>query len=329
MSQDKSGWTVAITARERAELVPFEVDTSPLGPREVRGRTLASLVSAGTELHWCYTGESFPVHPGYAAIFEVEECGAEVETLKPGDRALCMGGHRSHQRTTADNAVRVPDNLDAQKAAFARLMGVTMSTLVTTTARPPDLVLVTGLGPVGHLGAQIFGACGYRVVACDPSPARREIAESTGRCGRVLPAVPKDDPAVAGHVSLALECAGHEGAALDCIGVVRKRGEVVLVGTPWRRYTDSTAHDVVHAIFHRYAVVRSGWEWEVPLHGQEFRVGDLYGNLAAALEWLADGRVVVEGLYQTAAPAEAQRVYQDLLAGRWPRLAAVFDWSRL
>ncbi|HSV74276.1 MAG TPA: zinc-binding alcohol dehydrogenase [Chthonomonadales bacterium] len=320
---------MAVTAREKAELLPVEVDSSPLGPREVRGRTLASVISAGTELHWCYTGNRFPAYPGYAAVFQIEECGAEVTSIKPGDRALCMGGHRSHQRTTEEKAVRVPDGLDPQQAAFARLMNVTMSTLVTTTARPPDLVLVTGLGPVGHLGAQVFASCGYNVVSCDPSCARRAIAESAGRCGRVLPAPPRDDPTVAGRVSLALECAGHEGAALDCIRMVRKRGEVVLVGTPWRRYTDASAHDLVHEIFHRYAVVRSGWEWEVPLHGQEFCTGNMYGNLAAALEWLAGRRVAVEGLYEATAPADVQRTYQDLLAGRWPRLAAVLDWSRL
>jgi transcriptional regulator with XRE-family HTH domain len=46
----------------------------------------------------------------------------------------------------------------------------------------------------------------------------------------------------------------------------------------------------------------------------------------AALDWLADGRVRVADLYQTAPPADAQRVYQELLRQEWPALGAVFQW---
>src|SRR5207237_1254329 len=120
---------------------------------------------------------------------------------------------------------------------FARLMGVSMSTLTTTTARPPERVLVTGLGLVGHLAAKIFAACGYQVTACDPSPVRREQAERRG-IARVLAAVPVDDPAFARQVALVVECSGHEQAVLDGLKVVRKRGEVSLVGAPWKRRTD-------------------------------------------------------------------------------------------
>jgi threonine dehydrogenase-like Zn-dependent dehydrogenase len=319
---------VNFTAREQAELLPCERDLTPLGPREVAGRTLATLISAGTELNWSYLGTTFPARPGYAAVFEVEEAGAEVTSLKPGDRAYCMGGHRSHQRVSQENALRVPDGLAPEHAVFARLMGVSMSTLTTTTARPPQKVLVTGLGPVGHLAARIFAVCGYEVLGVDPSEARREVARRFG-IADVRPAVPLDDPEVAGTVALALECAGHEGAALDACKIVRKRGEVVLVGTPWRRYTDRSAHEFAHAIFHRYAVVRSGWEWEVPHHPQDFRTNSIFGNQAAALRWLAEGRLEVDALYAAASPHDCQRVYQALLHSEWPALAAVFDWTTL
>jgi threonine dehydrogenase-like Zn-dependent dehydrogenase len=316
---------VTITARERAELLPAEPDPAPLGPREVAGRTRATLVSAGTELAGHYLGSRFPAVPGYAAVFAVEAVGSEVTDLALGDLAFCMGPHRSWQRAARERAVPVPATLSPAQAAFARMMSVTMSTLVTTAARPGELVLVTGLGLVGHLGAQIFQQCGYRVIACDPDAGRREFARRAG-IARVLAEVPREDPAVAGQVALVLECSGHEQAALDGCRVVRKRGEVVLVGAPWRRQTEIWAHELLHLVFHRYVVLRSGWEWELPLDAAEFRAGSIYGNVATALDWLAQGRIAVDDLYTLRAPEDAQAAYQDLLHHRGDRLAVVFDW---
>jgi threonine dehydrogenase-like Zn-dependent dehydrogenase len=317
---------ITITAREQAELLPIERDARPLGPREVTGRTLASLVSAGTELAGAYQGSSFPAWPGYAAVFEVEAVGSEVADLRVGERAFCMGPHRSYQRLAREGALPVPDGLAPEQAVFARMMSVSMSTLTTTTARPPAPVLVTGLGLVGHLAAKIFASCGYEVTACDPSASRRQMAEASG-LRRVLAAVPLEEPGFSGEVALALECSGHEQGALDGCRVVRKRGEVVLIGAPWQRRTELFAHELLHAVFHRYVTLRSGWEWELPLHPTEFRPGSIYGSLAAALRWLAEGRVPVAGLYERLPPGEAQRAYQDLMHQRLPRLAVVFDWS--
>lgn len=321
-----TGHAIVITAREHAELQEVPRPDQPLGPNEVEGRTLATLVSTGTELAACYQAQAFPQWPGYAAVFQVEAVGSQVRDLRVGDCAFCMGPHRSFQRVPQEAAVRVPHGLAPETAVFCRLMGVTMSTLVTTTARPPDTVLVTGLGPVGHLGARIFATCGYRVIACDPSEARRQVALQAG-LPAVLPQVPVDDPDVAGKVALVLECSGHEAAVLDGCRTVRKRGEVVLVGVPWRQHTQMSAHTLLDAVFHRYAVLRSGWEWEVPPHPQDFRTGSIYGNFAAALQWLAEGRITVDGLYRVASPSHAQAVYQDLLHQRWTHLAAVFTWA--
>ena len=319
---------VVFTAREEAELLPAERDPSPLGAREVAGRTLATLVSAGTELAGAYLGSGFPAHPGYAAVFRVEEVGAAVEDLRPGDLAFCMGPHRSFQRVERERSLPVPEGVSPAEACFARLMGVSMSTLTTTTARPPAKVIVTGLGLVGHLAAQVFHSCGYQVTACDPSPARREIALQVG-LPVVLPRIPLDDPAYVDQVALVLECSGHEQAVLDACRVVRKKGEVALIGALWRRQTEITAHEVLHAVFFRYVVLRSGWEWELPLDSADFRQNSIFANYAAALRWLAEGRVRVQDLYALTSPGEAQRAYQDLLHSRAERLAVVFDWTEL
>ena len=319
-------YAVTFTAKEKAELLPVEPDSTPLGADEVAGRTLATIVSAGTEIAGGYTGENFPCCPGYSAVFEVTEVGGDVSDIAVGARLFAMGSHRSFQRCRAQDVLGVPDGLAPEQAVFARMMGVTMSTLTTTVARPPAKVLVTGLGLVGLLGAKVFEACGYDVVACDPVAERRRMAQESGLAD-VRESVPLDDPTVAGQVPLVLECSGHEQAVLDACNVVCKRGEVVLVATPWQRRTDLYAHAITHAIFHNYVVMRSGWEWEVPRQASDFHPNSIHGNFAGALRWLADGRVNVDSLYELVPPRDAQRVYQDRLHLRNQRLAAVFDWT--
>jgi threonine dehydrogenase-like Zn-dependent dehydrogenase len=186
-------------------------------------------------------------------------------------------------------------------------------------------MVVTGLGPVGNLAAQIFNACGYRVTAVDPAGSRRDVAV---RCG--LPDVraslqdgPKD---LVDSVALHVECSGHEQAVLDGCRCVRKRGEVVLIGVPWKRRTELYASELLHTIFHRYVVLRSGWEWELPVQSTEFTGNCHLENYAAAMQWIAAGKVKPAELAASYAPSRAQEVYSGLLDQSLPTPAALFDW---
>ncbi|HIE26211.1 TPA: zinc-binding alcohol dehydrogenase [Candidatus Poribacteria bacterium] len=320
-------YAVRITGHQKAELQTVERESKPLAPDELAGRSIVTLISAGTELASAYQATSgFPRSVGYAAVFEVELVGNEVNDIQVGDYVFCMGNHRSYQRTGRSNALPLPEGLKPETAIFARMMGVTMSTLTTTIARPPEKVLVTGLGVVGNLAAQNFANCGYEVIACEPDERRRNIAVECG-LKRVLPAVPVDDPSIVGQVGLVVDCSGHEQAVLDGCNVIRKRGEVVLIATPWRRYTEIYAHTILHAIFYKYVVMRSGWEWELPRYPTDFRTNSIYGNLAGALKWLAEGRIRVDCLATKVPPCEAQQAYQNLLNKSSERLTYMFDWS--
>ena len=220
----------------------------------------------------------------------------------------------------------LPEGLSPETAVFARMMGISMTTLTTTTARPPAKVLVTGLGLVGHLAAKIFDLCGYEVIACDPAESRRNIALKFG-IKNVLPKVPLDNPDIAAKVALVIDCSGHEQAVLDGCNIVQKRGEVVLAGVPWIRKTNLFAHQLLHAIFRKYVILRNGWEWELPLHPTDFRQNSIFGNFKVALKWLAEGRIQVDGLYAIISPRKAQEAYQKLLHEQCEQLTMLFDWT--
>lgn len=320
---------------ERAEWISKPVNAEPLGADEVSGRTLYTMVSAGTEMN-VYLGQyekngmtwgRFPFVPGYAAVFEVEQTGDAVSDIKPGEYAFCMGPHRSRQRVGRDALIPLPGKLykRPELAPLARLMNVTFSTLTTTTARPPEKVVVTGLGAIGLMGALMFQHCGYDVLGCDPDERRRAMAEGAG-LKRTCASLPVDDPSQAGHTSLVLECSAHEQAVLDGLAMLEKRGELVLVGVPMVRKTEIYAQEILNRIFRQHVVVRSGSEWEVPRHPAPFRHGSNFGNMTAALRWLGEGAFRLDDLFTIIPPNDPQTVFQDLLHRRQEKIVC-FDWA--
>jgi threonine dehydrogenase-like Zn-dependent dehydrogenase len=127
--------------------------------------------------------------------------------------------------------------------------------------------------------------------------------------------------------AVALECSGHEAGILEACRSVRKNGEIHLIGCPWTRRTDLYAQELLLLIFQNYLVLRSGWEWELPMQPEEFRHNSIFGNYEAALRWLAEGRVDVGGLYELQPPSECQAAYQDLMLGHVDTLSVMLDWT--
>lgn len=320
---------ICITAPRRAELQEFDEAETPLPADGIEGIALASAISPGTEIGWAFAGhqpERLPNHPGYALAMRLTAVGAE-SGFAVGDVVFCRANHRSRVRCRATDAWRIPEGLAPADAVIARLAGVSWSTLTTTDARPPDRVAVVGLGIVGNLAAQIFAAAGYRVLACDPVAGRRALLDGLGIETRER--LPLDDKAWAERTSLVVDCSGHEGAVLDACKFVRKGGEVALVGVPWAKRTDIPAFDLLHAVFHKYVQLRSGWEWEVPGEASDFRSGSIRANTDAALQWLRDGRLRTRGLYKLVDPRDAEKAYLELMGQGGGPLTAVYDWSLL
>ena len=109
--------------------------------------------------------------------------------------------------------------------------------------------------------------------------------------------------------------------------MVKKKGEIALVGAPWTQKADIQAHEFLREIFFNYVILRSGWEWELPHHPLDFRQGSIFTNFSEALRLLLVGKVVVEGLYQQFDPSSCQSVYQDLLHRRANSLFQIFSWQ--
>ncbi len=325
---------IIISAKNTFELVDYQ--DVPLEPDEIRGETVCTLISQGTELAWA-GGDDFPIRPGYSAVFRVSEIGDKVDGINIGDLRFCMGQHRSTQQCAARFTVPVPEQIDAQTAVIARLMGVSMTTMMTTQARPGDKVIITGAGPVGICAAHNFTIGGYDVSVIEPDDLRRAQVSDSG-ISSTFAAMPLDDPAFAKKVRLVVDCSGHESAVLDACNIVAQGGEVVLVGVPWRKFTDLSAHDIMHAVFFNFVQLRSGWEWSLPilsrgfvweelLEGYNNAPHDIFSGFERALKWLAEGRLDLAKLRYIARPDDPNPLYSAIQDRRIREPFIFLDWA--
>ncbi|MCQ6561045.1 zinc-dependent alcohol dehydrogenase [Paenibacillus mendelii] len=320
-------YAVQINGNRQAELVS-EPGIQRCEPGHVRGQSVYSLISPGTELMSGFMVElEEPRRTGYATVFRIDEVGEGVTDLTVGDHVLCMGSHQSSQHVPAGDTVRLPDGLNPDQGVLARLLNVSMTTLMTTAARPGELVLVTGAGPVGFLAAHLFKRCGYEVMICDPDARRQEAARASG-IEHVYAEPPIDDPAWSNRrAALVLECSGHEAAVLAGAKFARLKGEVVLIGVPWKRRTDNYAHELLSVIFHQYVVIRSGWEWEIPLRPGHFQPHSIFTDLHKGMRWLSEGLTDLSVFTRKVSPRNVNEVYNDLADGKYPELFILFDWQ--
>jgi D-arabinose 1-dehydrogenase-like Zn-dependent alcohol dehydrogenase len=208
---------------------------------------------------------AFPHVPGHELAGTVHAVGADVIRHGPGERVtvpfVCAcgsceqcarGDHQicdrqrqpgfTHWGSFAElvavdwadvNLVRLPDGLDATAAASlgCRFGTAYRAVMQVGRVRPGEWVVVHGCGGVGLSAVMVAAAAGARVVAVDPSPAARELAEQVG----AELALPAGDPeavreAAHGGAHVSLDALGAEETAQASILSLRKRGRHVQVG---------------------------------------------------------------------------------------------------
>ena len=174
-------FTAPRTAALRAETV------GPPGPEEVRVETIASAVSAGTEM-LVYRDEvphdlpldlptlagsyAFPIKYGYAAAGRVLDTGPGVENLSPGDPVFVHHPHQEVFVVPAQITVRLPEGLDPEVGVFAANLETALNVVHDTPVRLGETALIFGQGVVGFLVALLLKLSGAGpILVVDPLEA--------------------------------------------------------------------------------------------------------------------------------------------------------------
>lgn len=165
-----------------------EVEVPPPGPGQVRLRHTA------VGLNYIDTYQRSGLYPiplpsgmGNEAAGVVEEVGAGVTDLAPGDRVAYSGGpigaYAEARVMPADRLVKLPDGISDQQGAAMMLKGMTAQYLIRRTykVQKGDTVLVhAAAGGVGLIMCQWLKHLGATVIGTVSSDAKAELARKNG-----------------------------------------------------------------------------------------------------------------------------------------------------
>lgn len=192
-----------------------ERDLPEPGPHEVRIAVEACGVchSDAMIVEGHMPGLTYPRVPGHEVIGRIDALGRDVEGWSEGSRVgvgwhsgscghcnncrhanafACEnmpgatgitrdGGYATHLIAHSSALARVPDALNSLDAAPLLCAGITtFNALRNCGASPGELVVIHGIGGLGHLGIQYASRLGYRTVAVNRGRDKEELARSLG-----------------------------------------------------------------------------------------------------------------------------------------------------
>ncbi|MHB1293469.1 MAG: zinc-dependent alcohol dehydrogenase [Anaerolineae bacterium] len=251
-----------LVAPHTLELRTYE--EGPLGPRDVRLRSLLSGISHGTEMN-LYRGSSpfadkhfdaehrlfmpnesrqFYAHRlGYEMVSRVEEVGVEVHTVSVGDMVHTATPHQPtttvnlDQDATAAIPMHVlPQGVSPDQAVFFALSGVALAAVHDAQIKVGDRVAISGLGTIGLLVVQLAKASGaLHVAAFDPIAKRRDLALRLGADEVIDPSA--ESPAerlkfgsMPKGADVVIEASGNGAALHEALRCAHMGGTVVTLG---------------------------------------------------------------------------------------------------
>ena len=154
----------------------------------------------------------------------------------PVHQLMYLGGFSEYCVVPAQSAIRVPDGMPFDRAALIGCGVMTGVGAVTRIARPGwgDTAVVIGCGAVGLSAVQgcVLAGCG-EIVAVDPNPARRQLAQAIGATRAVGPEEVADlarSLTDGRGADLVVEAAGRHETFRLSVETARPGGQVVWLG---------------------------------------------------------------------------------------------------
>jgi len=285
-------------------------------PKPKPNEAVVKIAAAGVNFIDVYFREgrypaSLPFVDGQEAAGVVAEIGAEVKSVKPGDRVTytgALGSYAEYAAVPADRLVRVPETLDDRQAAAAMLQGMTAHYLVHSAyplKRGETALIHAAAGGVGLLLVQMAKNLGARVIGTAGSEEKAQLARQAG-ADEVILYTQQDFEAETKRVTggagvhVVYDGVGKTTFEKD-LNVLRPRGYLVLFGgssgavPPFDliKLSQKGSLFVTRPTLAHYTATRDELEW---------RAGDVLG-------WIAGGklRLRIQHVYRLAEAAQAHR----------------------
>lgn len=179
-------------------------------------------------------GEPLPL--GYCNVGKVIAVGEGVSEFKVGDRVASNGQHAEFVAIPKNLVAHIPDNVSDEQAAFTVIGSIGLQGIRLLNPTLGETIVVTGLGLIGLLTAQLLAANGCKVIGVDVDDSKLNLAKKWG----ILPFNPKNGDVVK-FVEEQTNGIGADGVIITASAktdeiisqaakMSRKRGRIILVG---------------------------------------------------------------------------------------------------
>lgn len=180
-------------------------------------------------------GEPLPL--GYCNVGIVEAVGQGVSEFKVGDRVASNGPHAEFVSVPKNLVALVPEGVSDEEASFTVIGSIGLQGIRLCNPTIGETIVVTGMGLIGLITAQLLRANGCKVIGIDFDQSKLDMAKQWGI--ETINPGKGDDP-----VKTVLELTDNIGAdgviitastkTNDVIAqaaqMSRKRGRIILVG---------------------------------------------------------------------------------------------------
>ena len=121
-----------------------------------------------------------PIPLGYSNVGEILEIGSKVKNLKVGDRVASNGPHAEVFSVNQNLCSLVPDDVLDEEAVFTAIASVALQSIRLAKPNFGENFLVSGLGLIGLITAQILIANGCEVFGVDVDEDKCLMAKTFG-----------------------------------------------------------------------------------------------------------------------------------------------------
>lgn len=177
-----------------------------------------------------------PLPLGYCNSGVVIGVGKGVKEFKLGDRVVNNGNHAEVVNIPENLVAKIPENVTFEDASFTVVGAIGLQGVRLINPTFGETIVVTGLGLIGLISAQILKANGCNVIGIDFDKEKLELASSWG-----ITAINAAENNVVKAVETLTNNHGADGVLItasaktdsiisESAQMCRKRGRVVLVG---------------------------------------------------------------------------------------------------
>lgn len=178
-----------------------------------------------------------PLPLGYCNVGRVVAVGENVTDFKVGDRVASNGQHAEYVCVPQNLVAHIPDTVTDEEAAFTVIASIGLQGIRLCNPTLGETIVVTGLGLIGLLTAELLVANGCRVIGIDIDPGKIAIAEKKG----IICVNPATGADVVKFVKSNTRDIGADGVIITASAkddtiisqaaqMSRKRGRIILVG---------------------------------------------------------------------------------------------------